>query len=427
MSVLTTTNRVDYTADGSTFTFSYAFAVYTQTDLKVYVTPAGGVNGLKVLNVDYTQTAVNVPGGQVGGSVTFMVTPNLNDRVTLIRTVPITQATSFTNLDKFDAKTSIEGTYDKAVMILQQLYELVTGRSFVLPVNVVGYGTTLPDPTIAANQGLFLQIGASGITAALPAVINITVPSLTAGSIPYASGATAFTQDNANLFWDSANKRLGVGTNAPTKDLDVSGAIAAEQVNLHGIATPQILLTPSVGTTHSALVYQSGDIFNIADNGRGNIVLIDLSAADGALTIDATGQVGVNIYQPNTAAQLHVKGHVIFQQDETSATPGQLLIRGDSNTNQQLIIGYNTTSDFAGIQAVKQAGNFEELRLNPAGGTVNASFGNFKVQVVATGSLPAAGASMNGTILIEDAGAGDRNIIIYAGGERFRIDGGAAF
>jgi hypothetical protein len=29
--------------------------------------------------------------------------------------------------------------------------------------------------------------------------------------------------------------------------------------------------------------------------------------------------------------------------------------------------------------------------------------------------------------VIEDAGAGDRNLIVYAGGQRFRIDGGAAF
>jgi hypothetical protein len=49
------------------------------------------------------------------------------------------------------------------------------------------------------------------------------------------------------------------------------------------------------------------------------------------------------------------------------------------------------------------------------------------LDVVATASLPAAGASMDGRTLIEDNGAGDRNLIIYAGGERFRIDGGAAF
>lgn len=49
-----------------------------------------------------------------------------------------------------------------------------------------------------------------------------------------------------------------------------------------------------------------------------------------------------------------------------------------------------------------------------------------RAEVVATASLPAAGAANDGRILIEDVGAGDRNLIIYAGGQRFRIDGGAA-
>lgn len=50
-----------------------------------------------------------------------------------------------------------------------------------------------------------------------------------------------------------------------------------------------------------------------------------------------------------------------------------------------------------------------------------------KAEVIATASLPAAGAVQDGRIVIEDVAAGDRNLIIYAGGQRFRIDGGAAF
>lgn len=47
--------------------------------------------------------------------------------------------------------------------------------------------------------------------------------------------------------------------------------------------------------------------------------------------------------------------------------------------------------------------------------------------VIATASLPAEGTAQNGRLVIEDAGTGDRNLIIYAGGQRFRIDGGAGF
>jgi hypothetical protein len=45
--------------------------------------------------------------------------------------------------------------------------------------------------------------------------------------------------------------------------------------------------------------------------------------------------------------------------------------------------------------------------------------------MVTTITLPVAGTIMDGTVLIEDGGAGDRNLIVYAGGQRFRIDGGA--
>ncbi len=56
------------------------------------------------------------------------------------------------------------------------------------------------------------------------------------------------------------------------------------------------------------------------------------------------------------------------------------------------------------------------------GDALNAALGT---RVVATADLPAASSDMDGTMIIEDAGTGDRNLILYAGGERFRINGGA--
>lgn len=47
------------------------------------------------------------------------------------------------------------------------------------------------------------------------------------------------------------------------------------------------------------------------------------------------------------------------------------------------------------------------------------------IPVAATAALPVAATVMDGTILIEDAGDGNRNLIIYTEGQRFRIDGGA--
>lgn len=93
------------------------------------------------------------------------------------------------------------------------------------------------------------------------------------------------------------------------------------------------------------------------------------------------------------------------------------VIMGNTGTN-------HSTSDFlcnvvatGGTRSMNNAGTLE------AGSTM---FGVYGHPVVATASLPAAGAAQNGLILIEDAGAGDRNLIVYGGTQRFRIDGGAA-
>ena len=52
-------------------------------------------------------------------------------------------------------------------------------------------------------------------------------------------------------------------------------------------------------------------------------------------------------------------------------------------------------------------------------------FRNLAVPVVLTAKLPVASNLMDGRILIEDAGSGDINLILYAHGQRYRIDGGS--
>ncbi len=45
---------------------------------------------------------------------------------------------------------------------------------------------------------------------------------LTIGSVPFSNGST-LTQDNDNLFWDSTNKRLGIGMKTPASPLHIFG------------------------------------------------------------------------------------------------------------------------------------------------------------------------------------------------------------
>ena len=58
---------------------------------------------------------------------------------------------------------------------------------------------------------------------------KFTLPALTSGSVLFSNGTT-IAQDNANLFWDDTNNRLGIGTATPTAKLHIKapGALSTD-------------------------------------------------------------------------------------------------------------------------------------------------------------------------------------------------------
>lgn len=57
----------------------------------------------------------------------------------------------------------------------------------------------------------------------------------------------------------------------------------------------------------------------------------------------------------------------------------------------------------------------------------NSNYQTDQVDVILSSNLPAAATSNDGRILIESAGFGDQNLIIYSQGGRYRLDGGTTF
>jgi len=73
----------------------------------------------------------------------------------------------------------------------------------------------------------------SGGTSTAPLWSTLILPnSVTAGSIVYGSATNTYGQDNANLFWDGTNHRLGIGSTAPTSRLhvDAAGGTTADEI-----------------------------------------------------------------------------------------------------------------------------------------------------------------------------------------------------
>ena len=101
------------------------------------------------------------------------------------------------------------------------------------------------DLSISRNAAGVLQIGDGGSnsngTVRATSFTNgtNTVPFggnnlTTAGAIPYVSSAGVLNQDATALFWDAANNRLGIGTNAPSFPLVVSDGSSTVEANASG-------------------------------------------------------------------------------------------------------------------------------------------------------------------------------------------------
>jgi hypothetical protein len=97
-------------------------------------------------------------------------------------------------------KTEIEyGMTDGSIFI-----EMQNGSSAAVSAANAGrviYTTTGQKYRISANGAAYLDVALLGAT-------------LTTGSVPFADSSGHLAQDNANLFWDDTNNRLGLGTNS---------------------------------------------------------------------------------------------------------------------------------------------------------------------------------------------------------------------
>jgi len=72
---------------------------------------------------------------------------------------------------------------------------------------------------LAAGIGVGITTGAAGVqTIAASGLSGLT----TVGAVPYVSATGVLNQDAATFFWDSTNKRLGVGTASPINVVDIN-------------------------------------------------------------------------------------------------------------------------------------------------------------------------------------------------------------
>lgn len=129
MTITTLPARNEYTSTAGQTIFNYDFKIYVDTDLDVYVTPAGqDANDAADITTDYV-VDVGTIGDENGGFITFNSPLNAGDLVTIVSAIPFNRTVDYQNNGDF-IPTTVNGDNDRQVSQIKQNVEGV-GRSIV--------------------------------------------------------------------------------------------------------------------------------------------------------------------------------------------------------------------------------------------------------------------------------------------------------
>jgi len=170
---------------------------------------------------------------------------------------------------------------------------------------------------------------------------KFNLPALTSGSVLFSNGTT-IAQDNANLFWDDTNNRLGIGTASPATTLQIAGTTTTQNilaqtgatydigvsatrfrdgwfsrnVNCGSIWANNLALATTNLTLYNSSVAVIGTLF-----GTGNLLLSTGTQTDAGFKLDVNGTLRVSSNSFLAATYVNVvtaQTSAILQADSTS-------------------------------------------------------------------------------------------------------------
>jgi len=153
-------------------------------------------------------------------------------------------------------------------------------------------------PTIYPGSGIPLSTGAawgSSYTSANPVPVTfggIGISGVAAGQIPYGNTSTAL-QSSANLYWDNAGVRLGVGTNGPVATLYVKGGNSNNAVIDNDGTRFTTLGWYNNGVGKVQMYYDNVNSFFVAGTDTTAAVLFKTNTVE-RMRISSTGNVSIN-------------------------------------------------------------------------------------------------------------------------------------
>lgn len=217
MTVQTTTSRADYTGNGVTTAFTVPFYFLDNTHIQVLRTQIStGITTTLALSTDYTVSGAGVGSG---GSITCVVAPTSDQKISILRNVPFTQLTHYVENDPFPA-ASHERALDQVTMEVQQLSE-AQSRALTLSKASSGVSTALPTPQ--GSRFIGWDASATYLINYDPSTVGAVLasePSYTAG---FSGNGSTTTFDLGSYPGSNANTDVFISgvRQRPTLDYDV--------------------------------------------------------------------------------------------------------------------------------------------------------------------------------------------------------------
>ena len=243
-----------------------------------------------------------------------------------------------------------------------------------VPATVTDYTIVWPAAQASGVQSL-VNDGSGNLSWADRAIGGLT--GMTEGAVPFGeSGGGGLAQDVSTLFWDNATKELGVGTNAPSTTLHVSGRGIRLTQTEDSSGSPGAILQVEGSDSISAVVvaeytlvdFQFGNAILFTSGGGtvANERVIRIDAPQFAAVTDAvtlTKASTVSIAGPPTAGNLVSIGTALSFEVLTgdSFFGGTLSVAPDTNITTTLgrALIHSVTDDAAYFSHFDQSGTTE--------------------------------------------------------------------
>ena len=297
--------------------------IYTLLAAKGVFSSSGSANTVEIGHSSGSGIALNITKGGNGEGLYINKTSGSGNAVTIIGTLNATTlvksggtATQFLKAD---------GTVDSTTYV---------PASRTITIN----GVT---QSLAANQTWTVSGGVSGSGAV--------------GQVAYWDGTTSITGES-NLFWDSTNDRLGIGTASPSFPLHLYKA------------SSDVLLALQKGFNFGYVV-NDGTNIGLGSNlgSTGYKFLVNRSAPDNAMIINSSGNVGIGTTSPQ--AKLHSNSDILtgYFQNGTNGIYDALKLTNNTASN-------TLSGNGARIQFYNNANNSTNL-LGASIRSVNVDYG----------------------------------------------------